>query len=240
MFMNIRDVGMVLEPTRMYYDSLISVSAFSFDAVNHGIRRQRYLYIMHSFKSLSKLALSSLRLFCSRVTIGMTMSIDAHALHRTLILCNIAQLIMFYNNDRRLPYCRINAGSGIELYNNSVYTILTHLYIYGRLVRLYVLGIVYSTRSARSSGLASMPSRHKQLTVLRSVHTDKKSREQFKRRWLRKIRTLPRYLATFSCIYTAIEVSPGVSVGVRRKVTRQIDTSSWGTLLYRGGRYVRY
>lgn len=217
-----------------YYDSLISFMSFSFDAVDFGLRRQRYLYIMHSFKVVFRLVLSCLRIFSSRadmlsarveVQIILSSAVRRAAKRRLLRLLRVkgtvpsAVTIMpvrSYNMQKMFPV-------RVRLYDrpSDALRCLTYMYHSAMIRRMYVLCVVSMCDRMQSRGLASLPSRYKLITVLRSVHIDKKSREQFKRRWLRKVRTLPRYLATFSNFYGALEVSPGVLVCLKYRMARQ-------------------
>lgn len=69
-------------------------------------------------------------------------------------------------------------------------------------------------------GFASLPIKRQLYTVLRSPHTDKKSREQFKYEYRRKIKSYPSFVSIFTKRYIADRLTAGL--GVKSKQTQII------------------
>jgi hypothetical protein len=64
-------------------------------------------------------------------------------------------------------------------------------------------------------GFASLPKKREQYTLLRSPHTDKKSREQFKFEYRRKLKTFPSFISILTARFIADRVIAGVGITTR-------------------------
>lgn len=218
---------------RIYYDTTISLTAFSFDAVSYGLRKQRYLYVMHSHKVVSKLVLAGMRSSVARISMlgasgDLTLKVYSGA-HGTCESRIFAVAYALCTHDPFSSYLR--QRESVPSTYSVIESFIRRIYCLAFTQRLYTMCVIAMCDKMRARGLASIKSRTKQLTVLRSVHIDKKSREQFKRSRFRKVKNLPRYLATFSHQLVALEASSGPMVCLKRRIARQIisqsDTSTY-------------
>lgn len=122
------------------------------------------------------------------------LSIDSNTSNLDVVwyshLCNLLQ----YNNSK-LGLSTVNiffdcfsiVSKHSCLYSNYGY----YLYYYG----LCIAHALHSILGNR--GVASLPTRIQKYTVLRSPHTDKKSREQFERRTHKKVYSFPSLFAEY-------------------------------------------
>lgn len=69
-------------------------------------------------------------------------------------------------------------------------------------------------------GFASLPVKRQTYTVLRSPHTDKKSREQFKHEYRRKVKSYPSFVSILTKRYIVDRLTAGL--GIKSKQTQMV------------------
>jgi hypothetical protein len=100
-----------------------------------------------------------------------------------------------------LRYKQLISSKKVTLYSSSnVFVSFNSLSLYVKSVHLYFLHCFLLEQSFFKYGISCFPKKYKTFTVLRSPHTDKKSREQFHLIEYKYNMSIPIYLCVDNCI----------------------------------------
>lgn len=232
-----------------YMDASIILSAFNFSRLNYVLGGRRAMYLIHCVPQVYRLLRSTLSVLALRVKKKPTELRIAPIVKYIYPCSSYNMMIRTYVFTHVLftlwHYFGVGGWSGacfsvarraihLHLVKHPVFTrailfegrpivqcwypLLT-LCTYARIIRSALITLLARCRR----GLAAVPSRNTEVTVLRSVHIDKKSREQFHRTLRRKVLLVPRWLSHLVTAHTVLEVPSGISMRVCRKVGKQVS-----------------
>jgi|BioPla2DNA2_1021312.scaffolds.fasta_scaffold18951_2 hypothetical protein len=175
---------------------------------DYGYIPEKYRYYITYF--LTNRVISRMSYICKHLCIKIL-----HVCLKRLYLSKIGRYYKSWSNI--LNNCILNLVFDISLfkYQNLMFTLINYTR-FANILQYYAYKytIFYCSWSR---GFASLPIKREQYTILRSPHTDKKSREQFKFEYRRKLKTFPSFISILTTRYIADRVVAGI--GIKTKNT---------------------